>query len=130
MSLTDDKSLTTPNSNEERPSYDRRRYPRYYVTSRLTLAMEDETLKESIGIGEPQDISLGGVRVSNLPACPNVKVGDQLGMLLIDGDDALSLAGEVVHHATADTFGVEFRGLSSHDQKAVGEMIGRLHARI
>ena len=122
--------MTTPNLNEDAPSNDRRRYPRYYVTSRLTLAIEDESLKESIGIGEPQDISLGGVRVTNLPASPQVKIGDQLGMLLIDGDDALSLAGEVVHHATVDTFGVEFRGLSNHDQKAVGEMIGRLHARI
>jgi len=122
--------MTTPNSNEEVHAHDRRRYPRYYVTSRLTLAIEDESLRESIGIGEPQDISLGGVRVTNLPASPNVKIGDQLGMLLFDGDDALSLAGQVVHHATADTFGVEFRGLSNHDQKAVGEMIGRLHARI
>src|SRR6185503_16790751 len=51
-------------------------------------------------------------------------------MLLFDGDDALSLAGQAVHHATADTFGVEFTELSNHDQKAVGEMIGRLHARI
>ena len=25
-------------------SYDRRRYPRYYVTSRVTLAIEDESL--------------------------------------------------------------------------------------
>lgn len=122
--------MTTPNLNEGTPAHDRRRYPRYYVTSRLTLAIEDESLKESIGIGEPQDISLGGVRVTNLPASSKVKVGDQLGMLLVDADDALSLAGEVVHHATADTFGVEFRGLSNHDQKAVGEMIGRLHARI
>ena len=122
--------MTTPNANEEALSYDRRRFPRYYVTSRLTLAIEDESLKESIGIGEPQDISLGGVRVTNLPASPNVKVGDQLGMLLMDSDDALSLTGEVVHHATVDTFGVEFRELSIQDQKAVGEMIGRLHARI
>ncbi len=122
--------MTPPHVNEEAASYDRRRYPRYYVTSRVMLAIEDETLKESIGIGEPQDISLGGVRVTKLPACPNVKIGDQLGLLLLDGEDALSLAGEVVHHATADTFGVEFRGLSNHDQKAVGEMIGRLHARI
>ena len=127
---TEDRSMTTPNLNEDVPSSDRRRFPRYYVTSRLTLAIEDESLKESIGIGEPQDISLGGVRVTNLPASPNVKIGDQLGMLLFDGDDALSLAGEVVHHATADTFGVEFRDLSNHDQKAVGEMIGRLHSRI
>ena len=112
------------------PSYDRRRFPRYYVTSRVTLAIEDETLKESIGIGEPQDISLGGLRVINLPSCPNVKVGDQLGLLLLDGNDALSLTGEVVHHSTPDTFGVEFRSLSLHDQKAVGDLIGRLHARI
>lgn len=123
--------MTLPNSNEEQQSFhDRRRYPRYYVTSRVTLAIEDESLKESLGIGEPRDISLGGVRVINLPSCPNVKVGDRLGLLLLDGDDALSLSGEVVHHATNDTFGVEFRELTNSDQKAVGDMIGRLHARL
>ena len=121
--------MTTPD-NDLLPSHDRRRFPRYYVTSRLTLAIEDESLKESIGIGEPQDISLGGLRVINLPSCPNVKIGDQLGMLLLDGDDALSLTGEVVHHSTPDTFGVEFRELSSQDQRAVGDLIGRLHARL
>lgn len=120
----------TNSDNNGLPSYDRRRYPRYYVNSRVTLAIEDESLKESIGLGEPQDISLGGVRVINLPACPNVKVGDQLGLLLLDGDDALSLTGEVVHHSTPDTFGVEFRSLSLQDQRAVGDLIGRLHARL
>jgi hypothetical protein len=110
--------------------HDRRRFPRYYVTSRLTLAVEDESAKESLGIGEPQDISLGGVRVSNLPAGPKVKIGDQLGMLLLDSEDALSLSGQVVHHSSPDTFGVEFRELSVQDQKAVRDIIGRLHARI
>ena len=119
--------MTIPYSNNG--NHDRRRFPRYYVSSKLTLAIEDESLQESIGIGEPQDISLGGLRVTNLPSCPNVKVGDQLGLLLLDGEDALSLTGEVVHHATTDTFGVEFRELSHQDQKAVGEVIGRLHAR-
>ncbi len=111
-------------------SHDRRRYPRYYITSRLTLAIEDESLKESLGLGEPHDISLGGVRVTNLPAGPKVKIGDQLGLLLLDSEDALSLSGEVVHHSTPETFGVEFRGLSMQDQKAVGELIERLHSRI
>jgi len=120
--------MTMPNSNGHGP-YDRRRYPRYYVSAKLTLAIEDESLKESIGIGEPQDISLGGLRVTNLPACPNVRVGDQLGLLLLDGEDALSLTAAVVHHATANTFGVEFRELSHQDEKAVGDFIGRLHAR-
>ncbi len=120
--------MATPNSSNGN-SHERRRYPRYYVSSRLTLAVEDESLKESLGIGEPQDISLGGLRVTNLPSCPNVKVGDQLGLLLLDSEDALSLTGEVVHHATSNTFGVEFRGLSNQDQRAVGEVIGRLHAR-
>src|SRR5689334_8940733 len=69
-------------------SHDRRRFPRYYVTSRLTLAIEDESQKESLGLGEPQDISLGGVRVANLPSGTNVKIGDQLGLLLLDGEDA------------------------------------------
>ena len=120
--------MTTLNSNNG-VSHERRRFPRYYVSSRLTLAIEDESLKESLGIGEPQDISLGGLRVTNLPSCPHVKVGDQLGLLLLDGEDALSLTAAVVHHATADTFGVAFRELSIQDEQAVGEFIGRLHAR-
>ena len=120
--------LQSNNGNEN--SHERRRYPRYFVSSRITLAIEDESLHESIGIGEPQDISLGGLRVTNLPACPNVQVGDQLGLLLLDGEDALSLNASVVHHATTDTFGVEFRDLSNQDQRAVGEFIGRLHARL
>jgi PilZ domain len=121
--------MTRPDTNEL-PAYDRRRYPRYYVTTRLMLAIEDERIKESIGIGEPGDISLGGVRVRNLPACSNVKVGDQLGLLLLDAEDAMSLRGEVVHHATHDTFGVHFLEMTSHDERAVGDLIGRLHARL
>jgi len=108
--------------------HDRRKYPRYYVHSRVMLAIDDESLKESIGIGEPGDISLGGVRVKNLPSCPNVKVGDQLGLLLLDAEDALSLRGAVVHHATPDTFGVEFQDLTTSDQNGVRNLIGRLHA--
>jgi hypothetical protein len=123
-------NTTLNSSNGNGNLHDRRRYPRYYVSSRLALAIEDESLKESIGLGQPQDISLGGLRVTNLPSCPNVKIGDQLGLLLLDGEDALSLTGEVVHHPTADTFGVEFRALSNQDQRAVGEFIGRLHARL
>lgn len=109
------------------PDHERRRYPRYYVNTRLTLAIEDESVNESIGLGEPSDISLGGMRVANLPACPSVKVGDQLGLLLIDHEDALSLHAEVVHHATPDTFGVEFRRLTPTDQRAVGTIIARLY---
>ncbi|HTG92686.1 MAG TPA: PilZ domain-containing protein [Pyrinomonadaceae bacterium] len=115
---------------EDLPTHDRRRYPRYYVSSRVMLAIEDETLSESIGIGEPGDISLGGVRVKNLPACPNVKVGDQLGLLLFDAEDALSLRGAVVHHGTPDTFGVEFHKLTANDQNGVRNLIGRLHSRL
>jgi len=121
--------MGTPDSNNGN-SHERRRFPRYFVSARLTLAIEDESLKESIGIGEPQDISLGGLRVTNLPASPNVRVGDQLGLLLLDGEDALSISAAVVHHATTNTFGVEFRNLSNQDQRAVGEFIGRLHARL
>ncbi|MFN2533598.1 MAG: PilZ domain-containing protein, partial [Pyrinomonadaceae bacterium] len=110
------------------PDHERRKYPRYYVNTRLTLAIEDESLKESIGLGEPADISLGGLRVCNLPACPNVRVGDQLGLLLIDQEEALSLRGEVVHHATPDTFGVEFRSVTPNDQRAVGSIIARLYS--
>lgn len=106
---------------------ERRRFPRYLVDSGLTLAIEDAGRRESIGLGEPDNISVGGVRVRNLPACANVSVGDQLVMLLIDHEDALSLNGAVVHHATPDTFGVEFQNLSSSEQSAVGGIIDRLH---
>jgi len=92
----------------------------------MTLAIEDYSLKESIGLGEPGDISIGGVRVRNLPASSNVRVGDQLGLLLMDREDALSLQGEVVHCGTADTFGVQFRDLSPAEQQDLRGIISRL----
>lgn len=109
------------------PDHERRKFPRYYVSTKLTLAIEDESLRESIGLGEPSDISLGGLRVCNLPACPNVRVGDRLGLLLVDQEEALTLHGEVVHHATPDTFGVEFRSVSPAEQHAIGGVIRRLY---
>lgn len=112
------------------PGNERRRYPRYYINRHMTLALEDESLKESIGIGEPGDISLGGVRVRNLPVCESVRVGDRLGLLLMDQEDALSLCGDVVHHGTPDTFGVEFRDLAPADLRAVSGIIERLHRQI
>jgi len=93
----------------------------------MTLAIEDYSLNESIGLGEPGDISVGGVRVRNLPDSSNVKVGDRLGLLLMDREDALSLQGEVVHHGTSDTFGVEFRDLSPAEQQDLRGIILRLH---
>ena len=121
--------MTAPFSPEV-PTHERRRYPRYFVTSRMTLAIEDTTLRESLGIGEPSDICIGGIRVRNLPASSNVKVGDRLSLLLIDQQDALTLSGEVVHHATPETFGVRFQELSTADEKAVTGMIERLHSRL
>jgi PilZ domain len=106
---------------------ERRRFPRFFVNTGLTLAVEDATQRESMGLGEPDDISVGGMRIRNLPACPNVRVGDRLVMLLVDGEEALSLNGEVVHHSTADTFGVEFNELSKYDREAVSGIIDRLH---
>ena len=105
--------------------HDRRKFPRFCVGSHLTLAIEDESLKESIGLGEPGDISLGGLRVRNLPACPNVTVGDRLGLLLMDGEEALTLSGEVVHHGT-DSFGIEFRDMSPSENRAMRGIIKRL----
>ena len=121
--------MTVPDATQL-PTHDRRRYSRYFVSSRITLAIDDESLKESLGIGEPGDISLGGIRVRNLPAGPEVRVGYRLGLLLIDQEDALTLRGEVVHHSTPDTFGVQFEQLSPIDQKAVTGMIQRLHSRL
>ena len=108
------------------PDHDRRKFPRFYVSSHLTLAIEDESLKESLGLGEPGDISMGGLRVRNLPACPNVTVGDRLGLLLMDREEALTLHGEVIHHGT-DTFGIEFRDMGPSENRAMRGIIKRLH---
>ena len=121
--MRDDKHDNNPDDSAN----ERRKFPRYYVGNRITLAIEDESVKESIGLGEPGDISVGGCRVRNLPACPSVKVGDRLGLLLLDQEDALSLHGQVVHHGTPDTFGVEFRNLTLTDERAVAGIIERLH---
>jgi c-di-GMP-binding flagellar brake protein YcgR len=120
--------MTAPGQTEM-PTHERRAYPRYFVTSHITLAIENESLKKSLGIGEPEDISLGGLRVTNLPAWQEVHVGDQLGLLLIDRDDALTLHGEVVH-ARQDSIGVRFCDLSPMDKKAVTGVIERLHSRL
>jgi hypothetical protein len=59
-------------------------------------------------MGEPGDISLGGLRVRNLLPVRMSKVSDHLGLLLMDREDALSLRGEVVHHGTVDTSASNF----------------------
>ena len=108
-------------------THERRRFPRYPVIERMNLAVEDVSIGESIGIGEAVDISLGGLRVRHLPKHTEVRAGDRLGLLLIDEEQALSLRGEVVHHGTTDSFGVEFRDLSSADQRQIDTILRRLH---
>jgi c-di-GMP-binding flagellar brake protein YcgR len=109
-------------------SNDRRKYPRYAVAERVNLAVEDESVGETIGIGEAADISLGGLRVRYLPKNSAVRAGDKLGLLLIDQEQALSLRGEVVHHGTSDSFGVEFRNLSSVEKEEINNLLERLHS--
>jgi c-di-GMP-binding flagellar brake protein YcgR len=107
--------------------HERRRYPRFELRARVTLAVEDESIKETIGIGEAADISLGGMRVRNLPRHTDVRAGHLLGLLLISEDQALSLHAEVVHHGTSDSFGVEFRDLSATAREDVARLVGRVH---
>lgn len=106
---------------------ERRRYPRFPVRDRMNLAVEDESMGESIGIGEATDISQGGLRVRYLPQNTVVQAGDRLGLLLLDEDQALSLHAEVVHHGTSDSFGVEFRDLSTREQRGIERLVQRLH---
>jgi len=108
-------------------SQERRRHPRFPVTGRINLAVEDETLGESIGIGEASDISAGGLRVRYLPSNTVVGAGSRLGLLLIDEEQALSLRGEVVHHGTSDSFGVEFRDVSTIAKEEINHLLQRLH---
>ena len=109
------------------PSHERRKFPRYSITERVNLAVEDESAGETIGIGEAADISLGGLRVRHLPKNAAVRAGDRLGLLLIDEEQALSLRAEVVHHGTSDSFGVEFRDLSPQERQEVNHLLQRLH---
>jgi hypothetical protein len=106
---------------------ERRRHPRYDVKARMSLAVEDESLGESIGIGEAGDLSLGGLRVRHLPAHTGVRLGDRLGLLLIGEEQAFSLHGQVVHHGTEDSFGVEFRDLSEADGQRIRSLLQRFH---
>jgi hypothetical protein len=119
--------MHNPQSQPAGSAQERRRFPRYPVIERMNLAVEDVSIGESIGIGEAVDISLGGLRVRHLPKHTEVKAGDRLGLLLIDEELALSLRGEVVHHGTTDSFGVEFRELSSTDQRQIDLILRRLH---
>ncbi|HKR01641.1 MAG TPA: PilZ domain-containing protein [Pyrinomonadaceae bacterium] len=107
--------------------HERRRYPRYTVIDRMNLAVEDESIGESIGIGEAVDISLGGLRVRHLPRHTEVREGHRLGLLLIDAEQALPLPAEVVHHGTLDSFGVEFRDLTPIQRREIGHLLERLH---
>lgn len=113
-------------THETTQGHERRKYPRYFVSGRMTLAVEDESIGESIGLGEASDLSLGGVRVQNLPLHQNVRPGDRLGLLLMNEAEALMLHGEVVHHGTSDSFGVEFRNLSLTDGRRINEILRTL----
>jgi c-di-GMP-binding flagellar brake protein YcgR len=108
-------------------SQERRKFPRYPVTERVNLAVEDESVGETIGIGEAADISLGGLRVRHLPKNSAVRAGDRLGLLLIDEEQALALRAEVVHHGTSDSFGVEFRDLSPQERQDLNHLLQRLN---
>lgn len=108
-------------------SHERRKFPRYPVTERVNLTVEDESAGETIGIGEAADISLGGLRVRHLPKNSAVQAGDRLGLLLIDEEQALSLHAEVVHHGTSDSFGVEFRDLSQAERQEIKDLLQRLN---
>jgi c-di-GMP-binding flagellar brake protein YcgR len=104
---------------------ERRKYPRYEITPRMSLAVQDLSLDESIGLGEASDVSMGGLRVRHLPH-NKVRLGDRLGLLLMGTEHALSLHGEVVHHGTEDSFGIEFRELSAIEQQQVKNFVERL----
>jgi len=105
---------------------EKRKFPRYEMSPRMRLAVQDLSLDESIGLGEASDISMGGLRVRHLPVHSNVRLGDRLGLLLMGTEHALSLNGEVVHHGTSDSFGIEFRDLAPIEQQQVKNFVQRL----
>jgi c-di-GMP-binding flagellar brake protein YcgR len=104
---------------------ERRKFPRYWIETRMSLSVEDVLSGEPIGIGEASDLSLGGLRVRYLPVHPQVDIGNRLGMMLMDEDIFLFVQAEIIHHGTKDSYGVEFRDLTNTDQKQLQRLVGR-----
>lgn len=104
---------------------ERRRFPRYWVETRMSLSVEDADSGEPIGIGEASDLSMGGLRVRYLPVHPQVDVGNRLGMMLMDEDILLFVQGEIKHNGASDSYGVEFRDLSPDDEDQLQRLVTR-----
>src|ERR1051325_9586318 len=62
-------------SDSELSWQERRKYPRYEMTPRMSLAVQDLSANESIGFGEASDISLGGLRRRHSPPHTNAQIG-------------------------------------------------------
>lgn len=105
---------------------ERRRFPRYWIDSRMSLSVEDVDSGEPIGIGEASDLSVGGLRVRYLPPHPQVNPGNRLGMMLIDDDVFLFVQAEIKHHGTKDSYGVEFRDLTPEDESQLQRLVGKI----
>ncbi len=105
---------------------DRRRFPRYWIESRMSLSVEDVDSGEPIGIGEASDLSIGGLRVRYLPPHPQVNLGNRLGMMLMDDDVFLFVQAEIKHHGTKDSYGVEFRDLSPDDESQIERLLSKI----
>lgn len=104
---------------------ERRRFPRYWVETRMSLSVEDVNSGESIGIGEASDLSMGGLRVRYLPVHPQVDIGNRLGMVLMDEDVLLFVQAEIKHNGMSDSYGVEFRDLSPDDETKLQRLVSR-----
>ena len=107
-------------------SIEKRSAQRYAVQTRVSLAVEDEQMGEAVGLGIAGDVSAGGVRLRNLPPEAEVRVGDQLKLLLISEERMLSLRGEVVHHSLQEDFGVKFLDVSRRERQLLEDFLQKL----
>ncbi len=105
---------------------ERRRFPRFWIETRMSLSVEDIRSGEPIGIGEASDLSMGGLRVRYLPVHSQVDIGNRIGVLLMDDDIFLFIQAEVIHNGMRDSYGVEFRDLTPADNRQLQRLVSRV----
>jgi hypothetical protein len=105
---------------------ERRKFPRYWIESQVSLSFEDIRSGEPIGACEIRDLSIGGVRVRYASQHPQVDIGNSLGVLLMDDDLSVFIQAKVIHHGTKDSYGLEFDNLTIADQNRIQTLVQRI----
>ena len=111
-------------------SHERRKFPRFYIHSRMTMAIEDTSLKESIGLGEPGDRLVGPTREGDeAVGRPGDGEGEILGVIV--GIDSVEVFERDGHRSALDDRQVEVAGDGGRHVADLGAEVGAdLHGEL